>query len=325
MPTFRDLRPQIPDFASVQPGTLRILLTGASGFLGSALLPQLLDRGHTVRALYRSTLPDQVPPGVEALQGDLQDEALCHSLCQDIDAVIHLAAHAHVRSSAQDQRRNTFDATCTLAAAAAATQVQNFVYISSSKARFPTHSPYAAAKLAAEQHLLALHARGTLPVICLRPSLVFGPGMRGNLATLLRLLQRPYLPLFPAAAQPMGMIAREDCCAAIALALQHPALQGHTWELHDGQHYTLDALVRSTRAHLQLPPPDLALPRVCVKWAANLASLSAPLTGLALGMGTYRALYEEPYTFDTAFCEHTGYCPQQSFQSQLPTLMESLA
>lgn len=304
---------------------MRILLTGASGFLGSMLLSQLLARGHTVRALYRSTVPAQVPAGVEAVQGDLQDQALCRSLCLGVDAVIHLAAQAHVRSSVQDQRRNTFAATCTLAAAAAAAQVQSFIYASSSKARFPAHSAYAAAKLAAEQHLLALHASGALPVICLRPALVYGAGMRGNLATLLRWLQRPQLPVFPASTQPMGMISREDCCTAIALAVEHPALQGGTWELHDGQHYTLDGLVRSTRAYLQLPPPGLALPRICVQWAAQLASLSAPLTGLALGMGTYRALYQEPYIFDTAFCEHTGYRPQHSFHSQLPTLMESLA
>lgn len=304
---------------------MRILLTGAGGFLGSRLLPQLLARGHTVRALYRSTLPDPLPAGVEVVQGDLLDQALCHSLCQGIDAVIHLAAQAHVGSSAQEQRRSTFDAACTLGAAAAATQVQNFIYISSSKARFPTHSPYAAAKLAAEQHLLVLHASGALPVVCLRPALVYGPGMRGNLATLLRWLQRPQLPVFPASPQPMGMISREDCCTAIALALEHPALQGGTWELHDGQSYSLDALVHSTRAQLQLPPPRFVLPRFCVQWAARLSSFSAPLTGLALGMGTYRALYQEPYTFDTSFSKHTGYRPQHSFQSQLPTLMESLA
>ena len=304
---------------------MRILLTGANGYLGSTLLPQLLARGYTVRALHRSTVPAQVPAGVEAVQGDLEDEALCHRLCQGVDAVIHLAAQAHVRSSAQEQHRSTFAATCTLAAAAAAAQVQSFLYISSSKARFPAHSAYAAAKRAAEQHLLALQASGALPVTCLRPALVYGPGMRGNLATLLRWLQRPQLPLFPASTQPLGMISREDCCTAIAVALEYPALQGGIWELHDGQHYTLDALVRSTRAQLQLPLPGLALPRFCVQWAAQVASLSAPLTGLALGMGSYRALYDEPYQFDTAFCEHTGYRPQHSFYSQLPTLMETLA
>jgi len=304
---------------------MRILLTGANGYLGSTLLPQLLARGHMVRALYRSTVPAQVPAGVEAVQGDLPDKALCQMLCQGVDAVIHLAAQAHVHSSAQAQHRNTFAATCMLAATAAAAQVQSFIYLSSSKARFPTHSPYAANKLAAEQYLRALHASGALPVTCLRPALVYGPGMRGNLATLLRWLQRPRLPLFPASTQLMGMISREDCCTAIAISLEHPALQGSTWELHDGQRYTLDALVRSTRAHLQLPLPGLALPRVCMRWAAHLASLSAPLTGLALGMGTYRALYEEPYILDTAFCEQTGYRPQCSFQSQLPILMESLA
>ncbi len=304
---------------------MHVLLTGSAGFLGSALLRQLLAAGHTVRALYRSALPATVPAGVEAVQGDLLDEPLCRQLCTGIDTIIHLAGQAHVHSTAQDQQRNTFEATATLARAAVAQKVAGFIYISSSKANYPTHSPYAAAKLAAEEYLLGLHARAGLAVTCLRPALVYGPGMQGNLGTLLRWLRRPHLPLFPVSHTPMGMIAREDCCSAIVAALTCPALQGRVWELHDGQHYTLDALVRSVRQYLGLPPPLLGLPRFCVQWAAWLAGLSAPLTGLALGVGTYRALYAEPHSFDDGFHRVTGFRPQHSFHSQLPALMESIA
>lgn len=304
---------------------LHILVTGAGGFIGSALLPLLLAAGHPVRALYHSTVPALLPAGVEPLQGDLLDPALCRQACRDIDCVIHLAGQAHVGSSEAEQQRSTLELTRLLAQAAAAAAVQRFVYISSAKARFPQHSPYAAAKRAAEELLLQLHAAGTLPVVCLRPALVYGPGMRGNLATLLRLLRRPFLPVFPGSALPMGLIAREDCCAAIVAALQPPALLGGVWELHDGEVHSLDSLVREVRGLLGLRAPALRLPRICVQLAAGLAGLSAAVTGTALGPGTYRALYAEPYSHDKRFSQCSGFRPQHSFRSRLPALMESIA
>lgn len=304
---------------------LRILLTGAGGFIGTALLPQLLAAGHTVRALYHRAVPTQLPGGVDAQQGDLLDAGLCRQLCQGMDLVLHLAGRAHVGGSEADQQRNTLDATRVLADAAVLAGVDRFVFVSSSKARFPAHSPYAAAKRAAEDLLLERHARGELQVLCLRPALVYGPGMRGNLATLLRLLRRPFLPLFPGSTVPLGMIAREDCCRAILCALQTEALAGGVWELHDGEAHTLDSIVHEVRSWLQLPPPRLRLPRFCVQLAAGLAGLSAPLTGSSIGPGTFRALYAEPCEQDERFARLTGFHPQHSFRSQLPALMESIA
>lgn len=310
--------------ASIALNNRQVLVTGAGGFLGAALLPQLLARGHGVRALYRSAVPAGLPAGVEAVQGDLLDPLLCRRLCSGVDAVIHLAGQAHVRSTAAEQRRNTLDSTRQLAQAALAVGLRRFLYISSCKARFPAHSPYAAAKREAEALLLALHASGQLDVVCLRPALVYGPGMRGNLATLLRVLQRPFLPAFPAAALPMGMIGRDDCCRAICAALSCAALSGGVWELHDGQVHTLDSLVRDVRAWLQLPPPRLRLPRFCVQLAAGLGGLAGPLLGPAVGMGTYRALYAEPYVHDAGFGRLTGFQPQDSFRALLPVLMAAL-
>ena len=304
---------------------LRILLTGAGGFIGSALLPQLIAAGHEVRALYHRTLPARLPAGVQAQQGDLLDAALCQQLCAAVDIVIHLAGQAHVGSSEAEQRRNTLDATQVLANAAAAAGVRRFVFISSCKARFPGHSPYAAAKRAAEDRLLQRHASGDLAVVCLRPALVYGPGMRGNLAALLRLLRRRWLPVFPGSAVPLGMIARDDCCAAIVSAMLADGLTGGVWELHDGERHTLDRLVDDVRGSLQLPLPRLRLPRFCVQLAAVLAGLTAPLTGSSVGIGTYRALYTEPYDYDERFARLTGFRPQHSFRSQLPALMESIA
>lgn len=303
---------------------MRILVTGAGGFIGSALLPLLVQRGHAVRALYRSSMP-AAQEGIESMQGDLADAELCRRICQGMDAIIHLAGEAHVQSSREAHIRNTYEATIKLAECASQEGLQLFIYISSSKANYPSHSSYAAIKLATETRLLELHARGEIGVACLRPALVYGAGMKGNLATLLRWLQRPRLPVFPRSSMPLGMISREDCCKAIVAALECGKVAGRSWELHDGQAYTLESLVQAVRNYLALPLPLLTVPRSCMQLAAWLASLVAPLTGAALGLGTYRALYAEPYQRDDSFSELTGCHPQHTFYTQLPGLMESIA
>lgn len=303
---------------------MKILLTGAGGFIGSALLPLLVERGHGVRALYRSSMP-VLQAGVENIQGDLADEILCRQICQGVDAVIHLAGQAHVQCSKGSHIRNTYETTSKLAKSAGEEGVQQFIYISSTKANYPAHSAYAAIKLATETHLLQLHAHGDLKVVCLRPALVYGAGMKGNLATLLRWLQRPRLPVFPGSSTPLGMISREDCCQAIVTALECGMVAGRSWELHDGQDYTLESLVQAVRNYLALPQPLLTVPRACMQVAAWLASVSAPFTGISVGLGTYRAMYAEPYRRDDSFSQHTGFHPQQTFYNQLPALMESIA
>ncbi len=299
-------------------------MTGAGGFIGSALLPLLLQRGHAVVALYRSSMPAP-QAGVENIEGDLADETLCRQICQGVDAIIHLAGQAHVQCSKGSHIRNTYQTTSKLAKAASSAGVQLFIYISSTKANYPSHSSYAAIKLATEQHLLQLHARGDLKVACLRPALVYGPGMKGSLTTLLRWLQRPRLPAFPGSSTPLGMISREDCCRAILAAVESGAVAGRSWELHDGQAYTLESLGRAVRRSKALPLPLLRVPRVVMHLLAWLASASAPLTGVPLGLGTYRALYTEPYRYDDSFSQLTGFRPQQTFYTQLPALMESIA
>jgi len=303
---------------------MKLLLTGAGGFLGSVLLQMMNAGSFQVRALYRM-LPTPRPPGdIEFLFGDLCDESLCKQSCAGIDIIVHLAGQAHVQSSKGSHIRNTYETSSNLVKAAVAQGVKKIIYISSTKANYPLHSPYAEVKLATEQMLLNLHHTGDIQVVCLRPALVYGPGMRGNLATLLKLLKCSTLPAFPASSIPLGMIGLEDCCKAIMLAQEQKGLAGFSWELNDGHVHTLNLLVMQVREYLGLAPPWLHLPEVSVKLAAKLAELSSPLIGTSIGMGTYRGLYKEPYKPDTRFAELTGFKPQQTFHNQLSVLMESM-
>lgn len=182
-----------------------IALTGATGFIGRFLLKDLKRRGYRVRALLRH--PDALVPEIEsAIIGDLARLAnLAHAL-RGIDYIVHSAGIAHAMSGRPDDDYRTINtqATVALARAGAAAGVKRFVFLSSIRAQTdasaegvltedmepaPTDA-YGRSKLDAEQALAALG----LDWVALRPVLVYGPGVKGNLAALFKLARMP-IPL----------------------------------------------------------------------------------------------------------------------------------
>ena len=307
---------------------MRVLVTGAGGFIGRHVVPQLAAKGHTPRVFV--SLRSMQRPGSardfaaivapnEFHAGNLPDAALAARLCSGVDAVIHMAGVAHVNADPAALRIANLDATLELANAAKAQGVRRFIFVSSSKARYPAHSPYARLKAEAESELQKLRAED-FDVVCVRPSLVYGRGMRGNLRSLLRVLSRRVLPAFPASQQPLGMIGVEDMARALVRVVEADALPVRIWELADGQEYTLDGIVRAVRNELHLPQPIVRMPRQLFRIAATVAGA----TGMSFSKGTYRALFEEPYVHDSAFSRHTGFVAQDTFPARLPDLLDDI-
>jgi UDP-glucose 4-epimerase len=301
---------------------MKVLVTGASGFVGRELVPQLLGAGHHIRALVHSR---DVAGGCEKITGALPEAALAKRLCAGMDAVVHAAGIAHVNAGIPALRAQNLDATLELAAAAKAQGVRKFIFLSSCKARYPEHSAYARFKAEAENALQKLHVPGTFEVICLRPALVYGKGMRGNLRSLLRLLRQPRLPIFLASANPFALISVQDLCRAIICVLASQSLPSQVWELSDGTEHTLDNLIREVRGSLKLDLPVLMLPRPLFRGAAFMAELMSPIVRTGFSMSTYRTLFEEVYRPDAEFSRHTGFAVQDAFPTRLPELLEDVA
>ncbi|MEY4642155.1 MAG: hypothetical protein RLZZ227_2149 [Pseudomonadota bacterium] len=300
---------------------MHVVVTGAAGYLGSELVPLLLQAGHSVRALVRA---EQKVSGIEPVHGALPDATLCRRLCAGIDAVVHLANVAHVNADAGLLKTINLDATLELASAAKAQGVRKFIFLSSSKARYPEHSAYARYKAAAEIALRELHESGRFDVICLRAALIYGRGMKGNLRGLLRVLSRPTLPVFVGSDNSLGMISVGDASRAIIAALDTADMPDQVWELADGTQYTLNGLVQQVRSVQGLPPPTVILPRHVFWCCAALVTALSPLIKTSLSLSTYNALFTETWRADSQFSLHTGFAAQDSFFSLLPALLEDV-
>lgn len=216
-----------------------IALTGATGFIGRHLLADLTARGYRVRVLLRR--PTTVPEGAaSAVVGDLTRPINMAAALSGIDAVVHSAglAHANLGPTASgtpedDYRTLNTEATRRLAEAAARAKVRRFVFLSSIRAQVGASAPevvgegdpprptdaYGRSKLEAEAALAEIG----LDWVALRPVLVYGAGVKGNMAALLRLARSPYpLPLGGLAAR-RSLIALESLSGAVDAVLAAPA------------------------------------------------------------------------------------------------------
>jgi uncharacterized protein YbjT (DUF2867 family) len=158
---------------------MKVLVTGASGFIGQALVPRLASRGHEVRALARHAEGVAARPHVEPFRGDLLDPASLERAAEGMDAIVHLACATGIAHNAQVRRVNV-DGTRALLDAAQRHNVRRFVFVSTISATRERMGPYGRTKKEGE----AMVAHAGLEWITVRPSLVYGSAPVGLFTTL---------------------------------------------------------------------------------------------------------------------------------------------
>jgi nucleoside-diphosphate-sugar epimerase len=249
-----------------------VALTGATGFIGRHLLRELPKRGYRIRVILRR--PSAVPPEASsAVVGDLARPQNMSAALAGVDAVIHSAGIAHAMSGVpeDDYRVLNTEATIGLARAAERAGAKRFVFLSSIRAQSgpvaggvltedleprPTDA-YGQSKLAAEQGLAKL----ALDWVALRPVLVYGPGMKGNMAALLRLARSPYpLPLAGLSGK-RSLLALDNLVAAIDTVLAAPGSLRRPLIVADPEPLTVAAMIAAMREGLGRAPALFPVPR----------------------------------------------------------------
>ena len=249
-----------------------IALTGATGFIGQYLLRELPKRGYRLRVLLRR--PSSVPiAAASAVVGDLARPQNMSAALADVDAVIHSAGIAHAMSGLpeDDYRLLNTEATIGLARAAQRAGARRFVFLSSIRAQSgpaaegvltedltpqPTDA-YGRSKLAAERGLAELD----LDWVALRLVLVYGAGVKGNMAELLRFARTRWpLPLGALAAR-RSLLSLDNLVAAVDTVLRAPAPLRRPLIVADPDPLTIPEMIAAMRRGLGRRPGLIPVPQ----------------------------------------------------------------
>jgi nucleoside-diphosphate-sugar epimerase len=242
---------------------MRVLVTGANGFVGLQLCAAMLKQGWQVRAVLRS--PHQMPAGTESvIIGAIDGKTDWSDALRGVDVVIHLAARVHVMKDTAADRLTEFlkvnlYGTSNLAQQAARAGVKRLVYVSSIKVNGEQttgsqpfeesdephpRDPYAISKWRAEQELQRIAQETGLETVIVRPPLVYGPGVKGNFISLLAAVDRG-IPLPLAGANNLrSLVYVGNLADALIACATHSAAAGQTYLVSDGDDVSTAMLVK---------------------------------------------------------------------------------
>jgi len=262
----------------------RVLVTGASGFVGRALVATFLREGLPLRAATRNPAACSLPADAEiAALPDLRAAIDWAPLLDGVGAVVHLAGIAHVGASVDPAiyDRVNHVATAKLAAACASAGVRRLVFMSSVRAQSgpaavhvlkETDDPhpseaYGRSKLQGEEAVRA----SRVPWTIFRPAMVYGPGVKGNLARLTRLAASPWPLPFAGFAGRRSLLGLDNLIAAITLALDTENTIGELFLVADPEPVTLAEILTALRRGSGRSPRLFPLPPALFEAALKLA------------------------------------------------------
>ncbi|OGT40958.1 MAG: hypothetical protein A3F13_01565 [Gammaproteobacteria bacterium RIFCSPHIGHO2_12_FULL_40_19] len=245
--------------------TPTVLITGATGFIGKVLCIYLSENGFKVYALTRqikSVCPEK--NNIKWIVGDITQPSSLRGICDDVDIVFHLAGFAHAFEEENKDfcifhQQVNHQGTINILNEAKKAEVMRFIYFSTIKAcadsntcideswdAFPTNA-YGIAKRAAEEAVLSMCKESHILPIILRPSLVYGEGVKGNLAAMLKGISKGYFPTPPPIQNHRSMVSRDDLCRAALLAATVKNPQNHIFIVTDGVAYSTYSIVQMMR------------------------------------------------------------------------------
>lgn len=265
---------------------MKVFITGATGFVGKALVNELWTQGHSVIAAVRHHSV-KFPMEVDQHQvSDLSELGRGNTLIEtlkNVDVVIHTAARVHIMDDKSVEplaefRKMNVNATIELAKQAASVGVKRFIFLSSIKvngesteqrdAFRETDAPapldaYGQSKFEAEQALFELARSTSMEMVVIRPPLIYGPGVKANFASMIKIIKKG-LPLpFAAISNQRSMLAITNLTDFIRLCLTHPAAANQIFLITDGEDVSTTLLLKKIAKAYKRPSRLLPVP---VSW-----------------------------------------------------------
>lgn len=301
----------------------KILITGASGFIGKKLVSALNTKKNTLRALSRSKIP-----GVETVFCNLQLEKISKEALKGVDTVFHLAGIAHDPSHQNGQEESkyiavNYKATKILADLAAESGVKKFIFLSSVKAggnlmdsscmsEYDQSEPegiYGRTKREAELQVLRRGRQSGMHISIIRSALVYGPSMKGNLYDMFSGIKKGWFPSLPKILNRRSLVHVDDVVRAMLLVAEDSRANEEIFIVTDGIPYSSRDIYEVMRKLLGKSVPKWYVP----KFFFNL------LAFFSLGF-RYKVnkLFEDSY-YSSKKIETIGFKPQRSLREMNET------
>jgi len=291
----------------------KYLLTGAGGFIGSALGQELARGGAELVLLYHKS-----EPALDAVRFalDLSVDEPPEECFAGVDVIYHCAGIAHQAAGPADYEALNYQATLKLAEAALRAGVRCFVFLSSVQAG-PEADPYGYWKWRAEQALRERFEDSAMTVVVVRPALVYGVGAGANLALLCTAV-RSGLPR-PPAGERRSLVSLTDLCECL-LSIPGAGLGGyHCITVTDGQPYTTARLYDAIRVALGRRPGRQWLPAAVWQWGCACLDL---VRGVRGRQGSYQKLFGGAWYEDSAPKDLLGWTPRLQFEDLAADMMK---
>jgi nucleoside-diphosphate-sugar epimerase len=257
--------------------TFRVLVTGSSGFIGSAVICALAKAGHSVRAASRRSPKVTCPGRIEWVQlPDLENDFDWAPFLDGIDVVVHLAAIAHrTHADSGDYTRANRVATAHLARACCEHGIKRLIFMSSIGAQAGSAADhvvtendepwpitaYDRAKLAAEEEI----RRSGVPFTILRPVIIYGPGAKANIALIMRIAALPVPLPFGAFRNQRSLLSIDNLVEAIIVCLDGLETLNQTFIVCDDEPITLADMLATLREAAGRPPRLISVPPLAVR------------------------------------------------------------